>query len=295
VDHDAWRQQRSFAAGAFAGVLEPDGPAISVVVPARDEQATIAGVLAPLLALRDKGLVHEVAVALNGSRDATGAIAEEAGARVIEVGDALGKGDAIWRAQHEVEGDVVCLIDADLIDVDATWIEQLAGPLLTDPAVQLVKGAFARPLHADGTLDETGGGRVTELLARPLLARFYPELAALRQPLSGQIAVRREHLAALPIWTGYALEIGMLLDTWLELGLDGIAEADIGVVRNRHQRLADLAAMSEAILWCVNVHLTRDGRLNDVGGAAPRGVEERPALYRAGPWPTSLSPPPPAS
>ena len=115
MDHDAWRKQRSFAPGAFAGVLAPGGPEITVIVPARDEQATIAGVLAPLIALRDEGLVHEVAVALNGSRDATGALAREAGARVIEVGDALGKGDAVWRAQQEIAGEIVCLVDADLI------------------------------------------------------------------------------------------------------------------------------------------------------------------------------------
>jgi glucosyl-3-phosphoglycerate synthase len=281
VDHDAWRLQRSFAPGAFDGVLTADGPEVGVIVPARDEEATIEGVLAPLVALRDTGLVADVAVALNGSSDATGTLAAAAGARVVDVGPALGKGDAVWRALESVRGDVVCLIDADLIDVDRTWVEQLAGPLLADPAVRLVKGAFTRPLHADGTLDESGGGRVTELLAKPLLRRFYPELTVLRQPLSGQIAVRREHLAALPIWTGYALEIGMLLDTWRGHGLEAIAEADIGVVRNRHQRLSDLSAMSEAILWCVNVHLVRDGRLREPGGAAPAGVEERAARARS--------------
>lgn len=279
MDPVAWRQQRSFAAGAFAGMLASPGPSVSVCVPARDEQATIAGVLAPLVALRDQGLVADVAVALSDCRDATGAIARAAGARIVDVGDAQGKGDAVWRAQPELEGDVVCLVDADLIDVDRHWIEQLAGPLLADPEIMLVKGAFARPLHADGTLDATGGGRVTELLARPLLHRFWPELAVLRQPLSGQVAIRREHLAALPVWTGYALEIGVLLDTWRELGLTGIAEADIGVVRNRHQRLGELAAMAEAILWCASVHLAREGRLEDLGGAAPAGVQERPPAF----------------
>jgi glucosyl-3-phosphoglycerate synthase len=283
VDHVTWRQQRSFAAGAFTGILARPRPSVAVCVPARDEEATIAGVLAPLIALRDRGEVDDVAVALSTCRDRTPEIAREAGARIIDVGDAMGKGDAIWRAHQEIDSDIVCLIDADLIDVDFHWIEQLAGPLIADPDVQLVKGAFARPLHADGTLDATGGGRVTELLARPLLSRFYPELAVLRQPLSGQIGVRREHLAGLPVWTGYALEIGVLIDTWRRVGLPGIAEADIGVVRNRHQRLSDLAAMAEGILWCVSVQLERDGRLGDLGGPPPPGVEERPALYRAGP------------
>jgi len=278
VDHVAWRRQRSFPAEAFAGVLAGSPLAVSVCVPARDEAPTIAGVLEPLIALRDEGLVADVAVALSRSQDGTEAIARAAGARIIDVGAPLGKGDAIWRAQEEMTGDVVCLVDADLIDVDRHWIEQLAGPLIASASVGLVKGAFARPLNADGTLDPSGGGRVTELLARPLLSRFYPELAVLRQPLSGQIAIRRDLLAGLPIWTGYALEIGVLIETWRRMGLAGIAEADIGVVRNRHQRLADLAAMSEGILWCVAVQLAREGRLSGPEGEPPAGVVERPPV-----------------
>lgn len=279
VDPVAWRQQRSFASGTFAGVLAHRRQSIAVCVPARDEAGTIAGVLAPLVALRDDGLVDDVAVAAGPCTDDTRERSLAAGARLIDVpADAQGKGDAIWHAVPSLEADVVCLVDGDLVDVDRHWIEQLAGPLLTEPAVQLTKGAFARPLHADGTLDASGGGRVTELLAKPLLARFYPELAALRQPLSGQIAVRREHLLAHPIWTGYALEVGMLLDTWRSGGLDAIAEADIGVVRNRHQRLADLRDMAEGILWCVAVQLERDGRLSDVGAEPAPGVVERPPL-----------------
>ncbi|MEZ5120347.1 MAG: glycosyltransferase [Solirubrobacterales bacterium] len=276
MDHVAWRRQRSFGAGAFAGVLDGAPLRVSVCVPARDEAPTIAGVLAPLVTLRDDGLVADVAVALSDSQDGTGEIARAAGARIVDVGSPLGKGDAIWRAQQEMTGDVLCLIDADLVDVDRSWIEQLAGPLLALPEVGLVKGAFARPLNADGTLDPSGGGRVTELLAKPLLRRFYPPLTVLRQPLSGQIAIRRDLLAALPLWTGYALEIGVLIETWRRAGLGAIAEADIGVVRNRHQRLADLSAMAEGILWCVAAQLAREGRLSGPEGAAPDGVVERP-------------------
>ncbi|HEU4656870.1 MAG TPA: glycosyltransferase [Capillimicrobium sp.] len=279
MDPVAWRQHRSFSGGAFAGVLADRRDTIAVCVPARDEAETIEGVLAPLVSLRDDGLVDDVAVAAGPCTDDTVERARRAGARIVDVpAEALGKGDAIWHALPSLEADVVCLVDGDLVDVDRHWVEQLAGPLLSDPAVQLVKGAFARPLHADGTLDASGGGRVTELLAKPLLARFYPELAVLRQPLSGQIAVRREHLLSIPIWTGYALEVGMLLDTWRAAGLGSIAEADIGVVRNRHQRLADLRAMAEGILWCVSVQLERDGRLADLGAAAATGVVERPPL-----------------
>jgi glucosyl-3-phosphoglycerate synthase len=283
VDLVAWRQQRSFPPAAFTGVLAHRTASVAVCVPARDEAGTIAGVLAPLVALRDEGLVDDVCVALGPCTDATPDLARSAGARIVEVGaDGLGKGDAIWRALPSIDADLVCLIDADLIDVDRHWVEQLAGPLLADRAIQLVKGAFRRPLNADGTLDPSGGGRVTELLAKPLLARFYPELATLRQPLSGQVGVRREHLLSTPIWTGYALEIGLLIDTWRAGGLAALAEADIGVVRNRHQRLEDLRAMAEGILWCAAVQLERDGILADLGAGPAPGVVERPARSAIG-------------
>ena len=283
MDPVAWRQQRSFPPGAFSGVLATRRASVAVCVPARDEAETIAGVLQPLVALREDGLVDDVCVAAGPCTDATVELARGAGARIVAVGaEGLGKGDAVWRALPSLDADVVCLIDGDLVDVDAHWVEQLAGPLLRDPAVMLVKGAFARPLNADGTLDPSGGGRVTELLAKPLLARFWPELATLRQPLSGQVGARREHLLATPIWTGYALEIGLLLDTWRSGGLAAIAEADIGTVRNRHQRLADLRAMAEGILWCASVHLEREGRLADVGAEPAEGVVERPPRAAVG-------------
>jgi glucosyl-3-phosphoglycerate synthase len=232
---------------------------VSVCIPARDEEATIHGVLAPLV-----GLVEQVLV-VDSSRDSTAALAREAGAEVLEVPDALGKGDAVWQAIPSLRGDVVVLLDADLESVDDSYVRGLAGPLLARPEVQLVKGAFVRPSGAGGVERPVGGGRVTELMARPLLSLFYPELAALRQPLSGQVGVRREWLETLPIWTGYGLEIGMLLDTWKRAGREAIAEVDLGVLVNASQPLADLGPMAYSVLLVVARQLEREGRLEQAG------------------------------
>ena len=266
---------RSFTPDEFAA----DGlEKVSVCVPARDEEATIGRVLEPLVGLVDQVLV------VDSSRDATAEVAREAGAEVLEAGDALGKGDSVWQAIPHLRGDVVVLLDADLRRVDDGYVRGLAGPLLADPALQLVKGAFVRPADSGGVERPLGGGRVTELLARPVLSLFYPELAALRQPLSGQVGVRRAWLEALPIWTGYGLEIGMLLDTWKRGGPDAIAEVDLGVLVNASQPLADLGPMAYSVLLVVARHLEREGRLEPAGAppfrspAGPQDVEplERP-------------------
>ena len=251
---------------------------VSVCVPARDEAATIAHVLAPLV-----GVVGQVLV-VDSSRDATASIARAAGAEVLEVPDALGKGDAVWQAIPHLRGEVVVLIDADLESVNYGYVRGLAGPLLAHPELQLVKGAFVRPSDSGGVERPVGGGRVTELLARPVLSLFYPELASLRQPLSGQVGVRREWLETLPIWTGYGLEMGMLLETWKRAGLDAIAETDLGVLVNASQPLTDLGPMAYSVLLVVARQLEREGRLEPAGAppfrslAGPVDVEplERP-------------------
>jgi glucosyl-3-phosphoglycerate synthase len=261
---------RSFSTDDFPlDVLERREATVSVCLPARDEEATVAGALAPLVDLRDRDLIDQVAVVVDGD-DRTAEIAGAAGAEVLRTdelgeGPALGKGDAVWRAIPELRGDVVVLLDADLQSIDDGYVRGLAGPLLADPGLQLVKGSFVRPSSAGGVERPVGGGRVTELLARPVLSLFYPELAALRQPLSGQVGVRRDWLASLPLWTGYALEIGMLLETWKRAGSEAIAEIDLGVLVNASQPLADLGPMAYAVLLAVARQLEREGRLEDAG------------------------------
>ena len=259
---------------------------ISVCVPARDEAATIAAVVAPLVALREAGVVDQVVVVDGASRDGTGAIAARLGADVLDpdellpqYGPVLGKGDAMWRALSVLSGDLVCFVDADSEDFGTHFACGLLGPLVCAPGVQFVKGFYRRPFKADGAAPQpTGGGRVTELTARPLLQAFYPELAGVRQPLAGEFAARRELLERMPFCTGYAVEMGLLLDVHAHAGLDALAQVDLDSRQNRHQRLEDLAPMASAVLGAVTSRLRCEGRLLDGGNGAV--TPERPPLAR---------------
>jgi glucosyl-3-phosphoglycerate synthase len=257
---------------------------ISVCVPAREEAAAIAGVVRPLVALREAGVIDEVLVLDDDSRDGTGAIAAGLGADVVRpaellpaFGPVLGKGDAMWRALSVATGELVCFVDGDSEDFGEHFACGLLGPLVCEPGVQFVKGFYRRPFKADGARPEpTGGGRVTELAARPLLAAFYPELAGVCQPLAGEIAARRDLLERLPFCTGYGVDIALLLDVYAAAGLGALAQVDLDSRQNRHQRLEVLAAMSAAVLGAVTTRLRREGRLLD--GAGNRGAQERPRL-----------------
>ena len=258
---------------------------VSVCVPAREEAATIARVVAPLIALREAAVVDQVVVLDDDSRDGTGAIAASLGAQVVrpggllpEFGPVLGKGDAMWRALTVLTGDLVCFVDGDSEDFGGHFATGLLGPLICAPRLRFVKGFYRRPFkHASGDVQPDGGGRVTELMARPLLSAFYPELAQLRQPLAGEFAARRELLERIAFCTGYGVEIGLLLDVHAAVGLDAIAQVDLDVRQNRHQPLERLAPMSGAVLAAVTSRLRRDRRLAE--GVDPRAqLVERPPL-----------------
>ena len=263
---------RSFSTDDFPlEVLRTRERTVAVCLPARDEAETVGDVLRPIVELLEGGLIDQVAVVVDGD-DGTAQAARSAGAEVFgaqdlapDHGPSLGKGDAVWRAIPVLRGEVIVLLDADLESVDDSYVRGLAGPLLADSGLQLVKGSFVRPTGEGGVERPVGGGRVTELLARPVLSLFYPELAGLRQPLSGQVGVRRDWLETLPVWTGYALEMGMLLETWKRAGLDAIAEVDLGVLWNASQPLADLGPMAYAVLLAVTRQLEREGRLEPAG------------------------------
>lgn len=256
---------------------------ISVCVPAREEAATIAAVVAPLMALADAGAIDQVVVLDDDSLDGTGEIAARLGAEVVrpaslltDFGPVLGKGDAMWRALTVLRGDLVCFVDADSEDFGAHFACGLLGPLVCAPGVQFVKGFYRRPFkNGHDDVQPTGGGRVTELTARPLLAAFYPELATVRQPLAGEVAARRELLERMAFCTGYAVEIGLLIDVHAEVGIDALAQVDLDSRQNRHQRLEDLTPMAGAVLATVTSRLRREGRLADDGGD---GLLERPPL-----------------
>jgi glucosyl-3-phosphoglycerate synthase len=247
---------------------------VSVCVPARDEAATIGPIVESLVRLRELGAVDEVVV-VDASSDGTGEIAARLGADVHsqsrllpEFGEVLGKGDAMWRALSVLRGDVVCFVDADTERFGPHFACGLVGPLVVEPSVQFVKGFYRRPFRLGDEVAPEGGGRVTELTARPALRLFYPQLAEVRQPLAGEIAARRELLERLPFATGYAVEIAMLIDAYERAGLDAIAEVDLDERQNRHQPLSELGPMATAVLRAV---LSR-------AGAAETRVVERPPM-----------------
>jgi glucosyl-3-phosphoglycerate synthase len=178
----------------------------------------------------------------------------------------------MWRALAACSGDVVCYLDGDTEDFDSHFACGTLGPLLLEPGVQYVKAFFRRPFRGAGPED---GGRVTELTARPLLRRFWPELAALRQPLAGEMAAPRALLNRLPFSVGYAVETALLLDVHREVGLRGLAQVDLDVRQNAHQPLPALAPMADDVLAAATVRLQRDGRLAPDGLAGP---VERPPM-----------------
>ncbi len=230
------------------------GRTISVVLPALNEEQTIASVIdtiTPLLGC----LVDELIVLDSGSTDDTEIRAIAAGSRVVSREQALpglpprpGKGEVLWRSLAATEGDIVAFIDSDLIDPDPMFVPRLLGPLLTCDGIHLVKGFYRRPLKVSGSEDASGGGRVTELVARPLLAALRPELGAVLQPLGGEYAGTRELLASLPFAPGYGVEIGLLIDTYDRLGLDAIAQVNLGVRAHRNRPLTELGAMSRQVI-----------------------------------------------
>ncbi|HWC85536.1 MAG TPA: glucosyl-3-phosphoglycerate synthase [Solirubrobacteraceae bacterium] len=247
---------------------------VSVCLPARDEELTIGPILEQLVPLRELGAIDQIVV-VDRSTDATARIARKLGvevhdqeALVPELGPVLGKGDAMWRALHVLWGDVVCFLDADSEHFGAHFACGLIGPLLCEHGISFVKGFYRRPFRVGDTVLPDDGGRVTELMARPLLNLFYPELAAIRQPLAGEVAARRDLLERLPFVTGYGVDIALLLDAYRCDGLNAIAQVDLDVRQNAHQPLRELGPMASAVLQAVASRLEREGRLR---GPLPSG------------------------
>jgi glucosyl-3-phosphoglycerate synthase len=263
-----WFEQRSFHHKDFqsfallSAIWPPDGvgrPTVTLIFPGRNVAGTIGDILDVVDGLRARtGMPEQVIVVDADSADGTADIARAHGAEVYsenelmsQYGPAQGKGDAMWRALSVARGDIVMFADADTMDFREHFIYGTLGPLLADPAIQFSKAAFRRPFTSGDRSVADGGGRVTELMAKPLLNLFYPQLAGFVQPLAGEFAARRELLSAVPFFTGYGVEIGMLIDVCNEIGLAAMAQVDIGTRQNRHQPLADLSRMSSVVLRTV--------------------------------------------
>jgi glucosyl-3-phosphoglycerate synthase len=230
------------------------------VLPALDEQATVGAIVAAILPLTRgaRPLVDELVVMDSGSTDATAAVATAAGARVVRRDEVLpqlapvpGKGEVLWRSLAATTSEIICYLDSDLVDFDPAFVPALLGPLLTEPGVGLVKGFYRRPLRLETTQADTGGGRVTELLVRPLLAALRPELSGMVQPLGGEYAGTRELLESLPFAAGYGVEIALLLDTHSARGMDALAQVNLGVRKHRNRSLLQLGVMARQILAAV--------------------------------------------
>jgi glucosyl-3-phosphoglycerate synthase len=246
-----WPAPRLLAAKQQAGTR------ISVVIPARNEQRTVGRVVSTLrqALVNELPLVDEIVVMDSDSTDATGSVASKAGATVHrakdvapELGTFPGKGEALWKSLLVTDGDLVVFVDADLTRWGPHFVTGLLGPLLTDPGVQLVKGFYERVRTADDGSTSTEGGRVTELVARPMLSLWWPELAGVVQPLAGEWAARRSLMESLSIPVGYGVELSTLLDTAARCGLAALAQVDLGSRAHKHQADHDLAVMAAELL-----------------------------------------------
>ena len=251
-------------AAVAAGLREQRLTAVAVV-PARNEEPNVAAVVGPLVRhLVRSGLLAEVVVVDDGSTDRTAACARSAGARVVQAGAVLpghggtGKGAAMWRGLAATTADLVAFVDADLLDFDPDTVTRLLGPLVGDPSAALVKGTWRRPLGED----PDGGGRVTELMARPLMARFFPELGFVRQPLAGEYAGTRSLLERLPFLGGWGVDIGLLLDAARLGGSGAIRQVELGTRLHRNRRLAELSVPAAAVLLAVLDRAGIPGRSN---------------------------------
>ncbi|MFO7249185.1 MAG: glucosyl-3-phosphoglycerate synthase [Actinomycetes bacterium] len=257
-----WRPERLVAAKG--------GSRVSVILPARNEEPTVGRIVATIRRelVERLPLVDEVVVVDSHSTDRTGTVAAEAGARVVHQDAVLpelpplpGKGDAMWKGLAATRGDIVVFIDADLREFGPHFVTGLLGPLLTDPTVSFVKGAYERPLCVDDRLEKGAGGRVTELVARPLINMFWPELAGFVQPLAGEYAGRREVLELVPFVTHYGVELGLLVDLLELVGLDAMAQVDLGYRVHKHQTVPMLGRMAAQIMHTAWSRLERQRRL----------------------------------
>ncbi|MEV8413337.1 glucosyl-3-phosphoglycerate synthase [Streptomyces niveus] len=296
---ERWLARRSWSAAERPVgrlVAAKQGAQVSVVLPALNEEATVGRIVSVIrreLMAGPAPLVDELVVIDSGSTDRTAEVAAAAGARVVHRDAILprlpavpGKGEVLWRSLLVTSGDIVCFVDADLRDFSAEFVSGIVGPLLTEPDVQFVKAMYDRPLG-----DAPGqGGRVTELVARPLLNLHWPLLAGFVQPLGGEYAVRRSLLERLPFPVGYGVELGLLVDALHTVGLDALGQVDVGVRRHRHQDGQALGRMAAAIYRTAQLRLSRGHLVRPVltqfergeGGFEPRthavDTEERPPM-----------------
>ena len=280
--HDDWPVADLVAAKARTGLT------VSVVIPARDEESTVGAVVDAVRRawIDETPLIDELVVIDSDSVDATAQQARAAGATVHaaarvrpDLPPARGKGEALWKSLHVTRGDILVFLDADLLDWGPHFVSGLLGPLLTTPEVQLVKAVYHRPMLTPDGHEAESGGRVTELVARPLLALHFPELASVVQPLSGEWAIRRTAFEQLSVPVGYGVEIAALVDIAAGHGAPGVAQVDLGRRTHRHHRHDTLGPMAVQVMAAIERRLgTRDG---DPGAVALHQFDPVPEGFRS--------------
>ncbi len=263
---DKWFAQNTFHADEFsqlsqlADLKQKQGVSISLALLALNEEATIGSVIKSIKSalMEDVHLLDEIVVVDSNSQDRTRDIARRLDIPVYihqnilpALGPRTGKGEALWKSLYVTRGDIVVWIDTDIANIHPRFVYGIIGPLLQEPEIQFVKGFYRRPLKEGGKIQAGGGGRVTELMARPLINLFYPELSGLIQPLAGEYAARRSALERFPFYSGYGVEIGLLIDVFETYGLNGIAQVDLMERVHRNQPLDVLGKMSFAIVQAV--------------------------------------------
>jgi len=290
---DKWFAENTFHASEFSDIRrlvelkEKQGLTVSLGLPTLNEEKTIGLVIKRIKgALMDRyPLLDQVVVVDSDSTDRTGEIATELGVEVVrhsrilsEVGSYVGKGEALWKSLHVLDGDIVAWIDTDISNIQPRFVYGLIGPLLREPRIQYVKGFYKRPIKDGDKLVSEGGGRVTELMARPFLNLFFPELSGIIQPLSGEYAGRRAVLESVPFFTGYAVETGLLIDILENVGLPAIGQVDLERRIHRNQPLGNLSQMSYVILQAAIRKLEERHRielLTEVGRGMKQIIQEQ--------------------
>jgi len=291
-----WYAKHTYGAKDIASDLldlkREAGVSISVALPALNEANTVGPICRSIVdhLTGPAGLVDELVVLDGGSADDTVAVARAAGASVVDargliphVPPVKGKGESLWRSLSILTGDIICWIDADITNFEPHFVSRLLAPLLMDPSCMFVKAFYRRPIAYGEVTLPTGGGRVTELLARPLLNALFPELSGVVQPLSGEYAGRRDVLMRLPFFTGYSVEAGLLIDLLDAVGLDGIAQVDLGVRAHRNRPLDELSPMAYAIAQTIlrraeewgRLEVAHDHPLHPLVMPAPDGIDLR--------------------
>lgn len=276
MDRDEWFGKRTFHHSEFADIgalvelKKKSGLKVSVCLPTLNTVETVGETLRVFRTelVERHPLIDQLCIIDSRSTDGTLEVAEEEGARIFfddeilpGMEHATGKGEALWKSLFVLEGDIIAWIDSDIENIHERFAYGIIGPLLADPDIGYVKAFYERPLKEGGDLKPSGGGRVTELTVRPMLNMFYPDLAGIIQPLSGEYAGRRSVLESVPFFTGYGVETGLLIDIYNQFGLGALAQTDVEVRVHHNQEIESLSKMSFGILQALFRRLEDDGKV----------------------------------